>query len=920
MAKQIVIKIEESQDARSFDTSESFFEDELRQARNFISDIIEKNKQESDNQEEHFHQHNTIAILGPRGVGKTSFLLSLKNFINKPPKDDPKEFKDLKDKIIWLPNIDPTMMEKNDLFLVVVVANILEGIRKRFRGDLSQKIRDKLASLGRDFAVLAPSQVHEEQWKDLLGDPSNFAYELLHHAHSGLSLAKNFHEFLQLCLKEMKAEACQCPQAFVQPIDDVDSAIDQGWPILETLRRYLGTSHLITILSGDIRLYQSLVRKQQVDKLKSLIKVRKSIEDDPKIMVQTIELLDQISQITDQYLIKIMPADLRINLVPLSTKIMNAAEKDEELIELKYSSSSDYLSKIYAKFSYDLFNIKPPKPENPTDALKRRSWLPLPLLPLTNRSMVKFLTVIEPWAKNNDKAKKEEAIEKLVQVFNNSLYNGNIQTRDLLDLKSGRHLEWLADYCLGAEKQFPGFWTMESRYDEEELNHRVLLLQAFLFQAWKTRKRKDKEESLLYPNGPMSYIIKVCFPCWIADTHQLVGKSLKNMELKLNVRINKRHIYTVVDGLEYTLDLIQKHRQEQEQKNGRKKPAAEKDRQNDNHYAGVAKIPASINFTAEIKKCFSDPPDEDSRKDVSFIIELFMFQSGIGDASWISLFVGLARITDVLSEGPENVPQLKNLLVLLTEHGLSQIYYSSNSSYSSNSKESTQPEETPGSNQTDHSYQEFEMSEKFLEYLFAWTEKIREIGIIGDEDLVPPLVLSRAFLRFTRNLESIRKSSLQTFGETLELWIAALLNSLLIEEVIFKEGIFDVNLRLEHLRLEHLRRKKNETNIFQKNLENYLCKEDKEDKKDKIKYTLAMLCCPLLLMFLKKTFCSFSKEESKIFGEVRELPIYKKIANALKEEQTNALKEEQTDAPIDNREFYESFLKKRSDALHKLKI
>ena len=68
---------------------------------------------------------------------------------------------------------------------------------------------------------------------------------------------------------------------------------------------------------------------------------------------------------------------------------------------------------------------------------------------------------------------------------------------------------------------------------------------------------------------------------------------------------------------------------------------------------------------------------------------------------------------------------------------------------------------------------------------------------------MPPLVISRAYLRFIKNLESIyqkhKNSFLKPFGEILELWIAALLNSLLIEEVIFKEGVLDATLKLDLL-------------------------------------------------------------------------------------------------------------------------
>lgn len=190
--REITIVIDESQNARSFEKEGNFFEKELTQAEAFISRHIEKKNKEKDEKgrkidnQDYFHQHNTIAILGPRGGGKTTFLLSLRDAIKKDEK-----------KIIWLPNLDPTLIEENDTFLIIVVANILKEIKKRLSGDLNQKIREKLEVLSRDFAVLAPRQVQEEQWKSLVGDPTNFAYELLNQAHSGLSLAHSFHEFLK---------------------------------------------------------------------------------------------------------------------------------------------------------------------------------------------------------------------------------------------------------------------------------------------------------------------------------------------------------------------------------------------------------------------------------------------------------------------------------------------------------------------------------------------------------------------------------------------------------------------------------------------------------------------------------------------------------------------------------------------------
>ncbi|MCD8079453.1 MAG: hypothetical protein LUF04_03295 [Bacteroides sp.] len=45
--------------------------------------------------------------------------------------------------------------------------------------------------------------------------------------------------------------------------DDVDTDFAKGWPVMETIRKYLTSPQLITILSGDINLYTLLIRKKQ---------------------------------------------------------------------------------------------------------------------------------------------------------------------------------------------------------------------------------------------------------------------------------------------------------------------------------------------------------------------------------------------------------------------------------------------------------------------------------------------------------------------------------------------------------------------------------------------------------------------------------------------------------------------------------
>ncbi len=197
--EKIVVEIEKIQNATVIKDN-YFFEKEIERAIELIDYIIKHKsstkENNSDKQDEWFYQHNTIAVLGPRGIGKTSFILTLRDRIENINKDSKYEvYSELKNNIIWLPNLDPTRMEENETFLVTVVANILKIIKKS-NTELDSNIREALQLLSRDFAVLVPARVHEERWKDLVDDPDSFAFNILNNAYSGISLAHSFHKFL----------------------------------------------------------------------------------------------------------------------------------------------------------------------------------------------------------------------------------------------------------------------------------------------------------------------------------------------------------------------------------------------------------------------------------------------------------------------------------------------------------------------------------------------------------------------------------------------------------------------------------------------------------------------------------------------------------------------------------------------------
>ncbi|MBL8474389.1 MAG: hypothetical protein JNM98_21555 [Rhodocyclaceae bacterium] len=99
------------------------------------------------------------------------------------------------------------------------------------------------------------------------------------------------------------------------PIDDVDMALHHGFKVLETVRRFLVTPHALPILSGDIALYEEIVRRTFEENLTRsapanrdlAVLQRRHAQDGPGLA----------AELRDEYLTKLLPMPLRVDLSPI---------------------------------------------------------------------------------------------------------------------------------------------------------------------------------------------------------------------------------------------------------------------------------------------------------------------------------------------------------------------------------------------------------------------------------------------------------------------------------------------------------------------------------------------------------------------------------------------------------------------------
>ena len=304
--QKIIIDLAESMNSRSFVETKIIHKVEFKKAIRLINDKIEKAKNIKDrNYDERNRFNDTITIFGSRGSGKTSFLMSvLKNY----EKNDDVEVIEL---------IDPTLIEeKGHIFLTLIslIQDKVENVigkkecnpccrdyqqRKCWENKL-KKLASGLPSIDID------SGSPYSNWDD----PEHVMKKGLNAVKAAKKLEENFDEIVKVALEILGK------QAFLIAFDDIDVNFNNGWKVLETLRKYLTSPRIITLLSGDIKLFSKSIRKQQWD----IIGDKLLTYEGEKL--KRIEKFDEIvTEIEGQYMQKIMKAPYRIHLLTIGEKI-----------------------------------------------------------------------------------------------------------------------------------------------------------------------------------------------------------------------------------------------------------------------------------------------------------------------------------------------------------------------------------------------------------------------------------------------------------------------------------------------------------------------------------------------------------------------------------------------------------------------
>ncbi|MDY0138080.1 MAG: hypothetical protein RBR50_00085 [Candidatus Izemoplasmatales bacterium] len=287
--KTVIIDLDTSKSANKFGNDQLMHKPAFEQIKSLITERIKHvNDIRSDDR-----VHETISILGSRGSGKSSLLLSIENNISD----------EIKNNVEILRPIDPTLFESRQNILITLIALIQEQVNKISNCEKmdDQKHNEWLRSLRKLAEGLnALDGVGKNSLEtDIWSDPQIILEKGLKQAISEEQLETNFYNFIENSLELLNKKF------LLVLFDDIDTSFDKGEEVLETLRKYLRYPKIISMLAGDMDLFIKLVRRKNWPQFEILLKN----EDYNKQ-----EIRSTIDHLEEQYLLKVLPSPSRIEL------------------------------------------------------------------------------------------------------------------------------------------------------------------------------------------------------------------------------------------------------------------------------------------------------------------------------------------------------------------------------------------------------------------------------------------------------------------------------------------------------------------------------------------------------------------------------------------------------------------------------
>ncbi len=316
--------------------------DQIIKAFNYVLNMakeIEKNKQKNNFKLNYFNEEhaNIISILGERGSGKSSVLISLKKIL----KEESQNIEYANDSYtikncLFLPNlIDPSVIEDCGSILTLIISLLFKGfdeMESSLSEDERRKIVNKFIKLSEIISILDNRSKTNDALDDLLSNTEVY------------NISTKLEELIDNYL-ELKSKNAIYKQLVIV-IDDIDLNQKGCYKMLEELRKYFCLTNVIVVISASLRDLTNVVSSYFNDNYKSnydFIVYQQVVSSKNKNDIYNYNL----EQLTKQYLVKVLPYPLRINININQDKYINYILNSYEEIGFYLGNFSKGATRIF---------------------------------------------------------------------------------------------------------------------------------------------------------------------------------------------------------------------------------------------------------------------------------------------------------------------------------------------------------------------------------------------------------------------------------------------------------------------------------------------------------------------------------------------------------------------------------------------
>lgn len=333
--KEISLNIKDI-DTSSIKEQEQLLQDEAYSQLRVILTTKHHKIEKIDDILEH-RSHNTIFIDGERGSGKTQFLLSIRDYLNKSDEDNEK----ISQNFYFFTPIDPTLLHDNESFLTIIIAKVLNNLERY--GKLNDLNKREKKRFYRNLNNIS------EAIDGIVENKNKSSLEIIAQDQTSLKLEQFTHDFFKNVSDIVNRNR------LILLIDDIDMAFDKGFEVLEVIRKYLATPYIIPIVTGHRKLYEYLIiheftKRNKMDKFMHN-------NEESKGVFKIEEYRQLIEGISTDYLIKVFPTNRRIQLKSLYDLYYDKSLIKNEIVLLGSSyhkTISDLFESMYQSKEFEI--------------------------------------------------------------------------------------------------------------------------------------------------------------------------------------------------------------------------------------------------------------------------------------------------------------------------------------------------------------------------------------------------------------------------------------------------------------------------------------------------------------------------------------------------------------------------------------